>query len=339
MSPSALAELEGEVATRAAAFLALHAVNARQHALLAAALDRLRARAADHGAPFAALTCVRVPLLVCAAVRGEAAPALPLAVAATLLVAGLDLLDDLMDGDLADGWCGYRPAELLLAGATLVAALPQLALGELPLPPDRLVVMQRALARAGLRISAGQQRDLRAVGHPRLAPAAAEAIAAGKSGEVLAVIAALAATLAGARPRAVAGYAALGRALGTALQLRSDCYDLFGAPRSRDLAAGARTLPLALYLRARPEERRPFLALLTAARTDPMAQNAVRARLIDADVPRLAEAVIARHCARAHAALDHLHPREPAAGALRALIDRCSLTEAPATRGGKGEDR
>ncbi len=330
MPPNAPAQLEEEVAARAAAFLALHAVNARQHAVLRAVLDRLRARAAEHGAPLAALTCVQVPLLVHAAVQGDARPAVPLAVAATLLLSGLDLLDDLMDGDLADGWCGYRPAELLLAGATLVAALPQLALGELSLPPERLVTMQRTLARAGLRISAGQQRDLRAVGRAHLSPAAAQLIAAGKSGEVLAAVAALAATLADAHPRVVAGYAALGRALGTALQLRSDCYDLFGAPRSRDLAAGARTLPLALYLRARPGERRAFLSLLTAARTDPAAQNAVRARLIEAGALRLTGAVIARYCARAHAVLDRLRPREPAGSNLHALIDRCSLTDAPA---------
>lgn len=330
MPPNAPAQLEEEVAARAAAFLALHAVDARQHAVLRAVLDRLRARAAEHGAPLAALTCVQVPLLVHAAVQGDARPAVPLAVAATLLLSGLDLLDDLMDGDLADGWCGYRPAELLLAGATLVAALPQLALGELSLPPERLVTMQRTLARAGLRISAGQQRDLRAVGRAHLSPAAAQLIAAGKSGEVLAAVAALAATLADAHPRVVAGYAALGRALGTALQLRSDCYDLFGAPRSRDLAAGARTLPLALYLRARPGERRAFLSLLTAARTDPAAQNAVRARLIEAGALRLTGAVIARYCARAHAVLDRLRPREPAGSKLHALIDRCSLTDAPA---------
>lgn len=338
MLPSAHTEPEEEVGAHAAAFLALHAVNARQHAVLQAALDRLRAQAAEHGAPLAALTCVQVPLLVHAAVQGETRPAVPLAVATTLLVAGLELLDDLMDGDLAHGWCGYRPAELLLAGVTLVAALPQLALGELPLPPGRLVAMQRVLAHAGLRISAGQQRDLRLAGRTRLSPAAAEVIAAGKSGEVLAVLAALAAALAAARPRAVAGYAALGRALGTALQLRSDCYDLFGAPRSRDLAAGARTLPLALYLRARPRERRAFLSLLTAARTDPAVQNAVRARLIEAGVPRLAGAVIARYCARAHAVLNRLKPREPAGSALHALIDRCSLTESPPRGDEKGAE-
>lgn len=328
---------EEAVAARAAAFLALHAVNARQHALLTAALDRLHARAAGHGVPFAALTCVQMPLLVHAAVQGEAAPALPLAVAATLLVAGLDLLDDLMDGDLRDGWRGYRPSELLLAGTTLVAALPQLALGELPLPPERVVAVQRALAQAGLRISAGQQRDLAAVGRSRVSPVAAETTAAGKSGEVLAVIAALAATLAGAPARVVAGYAAVGRALGTALQLRSDCYDLFGAPWSRDLAAGARTLPIALYLHPLPASaRRAFLALLAAACTDVAAQNAVRARLIEAGVPRQVGAVIARHCARAQAALDRLRPRPPAGAALRALIDRCSLLETPDGRGEKG---
>lgn len=326
---------EEAVTSRAAAFLALHAVNARQHALLTAALDRLHERAAGHGVPFAALTCVQMPLLVHAAVQGEAAPALPLAVAATLLVAGLDLLDDLMDGDLRDGWRGYRPSELLLAGTTLVAALPQLALSELPLPPERLVAMQRTLAQAGLRISAGQQRDLSAIGHPRLSPAAVEAIAAGKSGEVQAVIAALAAALAGAPARAAAGYAAVGRALGTALQLRSDCYDLFGAPWSRDLATGACTLPVVLYLQPLPAaERRAFLALLAAARVDPAAQNTVRARLIEAEVPRQVGAVIARYCARAHTTLDQLRPREPAGAALRALIDRCSLLETPDGRPG-----
>lgn len=45
----------------------------------------------------------------------------------------------------------------------------------------------------------------------------------------------------------VALYDDTGRALGTAGQLSSDCYDLFTAEHSRDLASGTRTLTVVLY--------------------------------------------------------------------------------------------
>ena len=91
---------------------------------------------------------------------------------------------------------------------------------------------------------------------------------------------ALAAAFAGAGAAALDQYDAMGRALGTAVQLTSDCRDLFEAPHSKDLAAGTRTLPIALTLdRLAGNERTEFVALLHRARTDTAAGMAVRERI------------------------------------------------------------
>ena len=204
--------------------------------------------------------------------------------------------------------------------------MPQLALCELDAPPATIVAMQHTLAQAGLAMSAGQQRDVAMAGSRNVSVEAVDASVAGKSGEASAMLAALGAHLAGAPEPLVECYRAMGRALGAAGQVRSDCYDLFATPRSKDLAQGARTLPIALYLERLPgEEQDAFLALLDQARTEPSAQEDARARMRAAGVLRECAMLIDLYRGQAHAALAQAEPREPAGGALRRLIDRCSL--------------
>ncbi len=72
-----------------------------------------------------------LPLLVCADARGDPRQAFPLAVAVECLIAATDVLDDIQDGDTADGlWraCGLATTTNV---ATLLLFLSQLALGRL----------------------------------------------------------------------------------------------------------------------------------------------------------------------------------------------------------------
>ena len=100
--------------------------------------------------------------------------------------------------------------EVLLAGATLVSALPQLLIAELDAPPKTIARMLRALAEAGVVISAGQQRDITGVGRDDLTVEDVEASVAAKSGAVHGLAAKLAAQLAGADDETTACYEQMG---------------------------------------------------------------------------------------------------------------------------------
>jgi geranylgeranyl pyrophosphate synthase len=297
-----------------------------QRALVQAALAKVGGHLQRPEPPPFYLSCVHVPLLVYAALRGDQEPALPLAVASLFVHAGLDLLDDVMDGDLPDAWRS-RPAQAVLAGATLTGALAPLALLGLPAPPRTVLALQRLLARAGLQLSAGQQADVASARTARIPPGADVArLAERKTGAEVALYAALAARLGGASRRAVGRWAAFGRALGAARQLRTDCLDLFAAAQSRDLAAGTRTLPIALYHDDLPEEERPaFLDLLRRAERDAAARRAIREKLVATGILQSCAVVVESYCQRARDALAATGAREPAASELQAMIDECSF--------------
>ncbi len=319
-------ERERAVLGAAERFLREHADGPAQLALLRAALAKIGGHLDRPEPPPFYLSCVHVPLLVYAALRGDAEPALPLALACLFVHAGLDLLDDVMDGDLPAEWPG-GPAQAVLAGATLTGAVAPLALQALPAPPRTVLALLRLLAQAGLQLSAGQEAD---VATARTAPipdgAGVARLAERKTGAEVALYAALAARLAGAPPTALERWAAFGRALGAARQLRTDCFDLFAAAQSRDLAAGMRTLPIALYHDDLPEAERPaFLDLLERAERDAATRQAIREKLVATGILQSSAVVVESYCQRARDALAAAGAREPAANEMRAMIEDCSL--------------
>jgi geranylgeranyl pyrophosphate synthase len=171
-------------------------------------------------------------------------------------------------------------------------------------------------------MSAGQQCDLAQAGAVDVTAAEVTGAAAGKTGEQCVLFARLGAELAGASPALVATYAEMAHAYGMALQLVEDCANLFQGPRSRDLASGIRTYPIARHLeRLAGQERRRFLALLDQARTDLSAQEQVRRELKDAGILWASALITEIHCQRARRALEAAAPLEPAGSGLRAMID------------------
>ena len=311
-----------EVLLWAEAFAVEHAVTTRQRRLLETAFVGLRREMLDG----AALPFVHLPLLVYSALRGDHRPAIPLAGVTTLLFLGLDIFDDLADGDGRTHWKGYRAAEVNLAAATLLSSLPQLAIAGLEAPAAHIAAMQRMLASGLLVMSAGQHDDIAMIDCFAVSVDEVEASVARKSGEELATFSGLAAQLAEAAPDIMNAYSRFARALGTASQLASDCYELFNDPVCRDLVHGTRTLPIALHLDRLPaQDKSEFLALLDRAKHDQFAQETVRNRLRASGAMRLCAFSVELYCQRALRALEEAHARGPAYDGLRAMVNEVSF--------------
>jgi geranylgeranyl pyrophosphate synthase len=257
---------------------------------------------------------------------GDDAEAHLLAAATALLCAGLELQDSLASADPRACWAGYGPAELTLTAVTLLCSLPQLAIAALDVPSPVLAAMHRTLATGLLAIAVGQERELALGGSANPAPESVEVSIAGTSGEKLALFAMLGALLAGASPRVTAACGRLGRALGMASRLASDCHDLFSAAWSRRLASGIPPLPVAMHLgRLQGRERACFVTLLGEARADAAAQGIVRARLLAAGEPRRCAFMIEVYCRRARRALAETGLLEPARHQLQSTIAGISI--------------
>src|SRR5687768_1718019 len=95
-----LCVMPDDVLEQAAAFALQHAATPEQRGLFETAFSTLRTRLLFRGARPSQLDCVQIPGLVYAALRNGHAPAAPLSVSLVLWYMGVDLLDDLMDGDL-----------------------------------------------------------------------------------------------------------------------------------------------------------------------------------------------------------------------------------------------
>jgi heptaprenyl diphosphate synthase len=271
----------------------------------------------------------RIPVLVHGGVTGEFRRAFPLSGLALLLFLGIDLLDDIMDGDETPYWRGRPHAETLLLATALVSAVPQAGLASLGAGDGVTARMQAALARGLLVMAGGQRQDLLAIGRDDVEPDEAENTAGAKSGEMTALLALLGAIHAGADPEAETAYADWGRAYGTADQLRSDCFDLLRDPAGSDLRNGTMSFPIACFVESDdPAERARALAMVRAAPHDPAALAALREALHERKVFTIANVTIAWHAAAAHRALDIAAPHEPAGGALRALLDTLPLNAA-----------
>lgn len=300
-----------------------HVSDHHHHRLLTTAMLGLRDHTDDHTA---LLPFVHVPLQIYAGLRGDTAAAYPLAMATTLLFLGIDILDDLADGDLPPHWQPHAASEIQLAACTLMCSLPQLILSEMAISAQTKATMLQQLSQTLLKMASGQLQDVTAAGSHTITVDQVEHSVSQKSGEECALFATLAAHLAGAPETIVATCAEFGRELGTAGQLASDCHDLFEADHSKDLANGSRTLPLALHLNRLPENERPaFLALLHDARTQHASRQKICQDLRANGILRLCAFIVELHCQRARAALAKLILLAPANDQLNKMINHVSF--------------
>lgn len=275
------------------------------------------------------LPAIQLPLLVHAAITGEERPAHHLAGACALLYFGVDLFDDLIDDELSSSWITRDSAEASLAATTLLAAAPQIALVRLQehgVPPERLWELARLFAETLLTMSAGEHEDVLFTGRVDVSPEMCRDMIERKSGSEFALFAKAGAMLATEDEGVIQQYAAFGRCLGIASQLRSDVWDIWSAETSQDLINGRCTLPVVHALSTLQEESRERLQeLLRAARESAEHHDEVRGLLAEAGSLRHTTLVIEVYLRRAREYLAATSPLDPAGQDLRSLLDKVSL--------------
>jgi geranylgeranyl pyrophosphate synthase len=298
-----------------------HATSGRQRELLKRAFTGARAKDPDFP------LFIHFPRLVYGLFCDDIRPAVPMTGVTTLFFMGIDLFDDVADGDLPqEVWEGAGDEEVSLAAATLFFSLPLRAVGDLKTKEITKSKMQAVLGNGFFAMASGQHTDLFYTGAATVSPKTVEESVMLKTGEELATFARLAALYADAPDESVDRCAALGKSFGTAMQLVSDAVDIFVAPWSRDLAKGTRTLPVALYLDSLDEAgREDVLKILALARTDRRMQEVVRGRLIEGGVLQKMACITEMYCGEALMHLDMLGSARPSAGELRSLITRHSF--------------
>jgi putative peptide zinc metalloprotease protein len=224
--------------------------------------------------------------------------------AALLLNYAVGLCDDVAGGDIVGGVAAQAQANLL-AGTVLSSVAPQAVTTLVP-PADALVVLG-CVWRGLSAMASGQRKDLALFGALDLEPRAVEAALA-KSTAECGMYAALGAAVAGVRGDALATWERLGSAVGYVAEVNSDCLDVFD-PRARDVAHGARTLPIALALvpgaLGDTEQLRRDLA---AAPSDPVARDRARDAIIASGSLHACGTLVEAAAARAERLLAELAP-------------------------------
>lgn len=264
---------------------------------------------------------INLPFDITEATGGEPALAVALSAACAFVFSGLDVIDDIADGDCQPQWEGVPAAQQTLVGISAMVSYSQLLILNMPLPQPTLLAMLSRLAQRMLQAGVGQQLDLSLVGAEQPDPEVVVASVSGKTGEQLALYCEWAALAAGSSTDIVAAWGDYGRSLGIAAQLKSDMSELCHDEWCRDLASGNRTLPIAYQLQKKGAAHSGFVELLAQARTDLRAQHEVRRLLIESGAMRKSALVAQLYVERGRGALQRTGVREPWLSRLVALLD------------------
>ncbi|NYD49685.1 geranylgeranyl diphosphate synthase type I [Actinomadura luteofluorescens] len=259
----------------------------------------------ENGEPAAAGGKALRPALALLSARAAGASeetALPGAVAVEFVHAFSLLHDDIMDGDRTRrhrpaAWTVFGPSAAILGGDALMALAENLLLERRTRGAHWAA---RALTAATQRLITGQALDIGFEQRDDVALDECLAMAADKTGALLACACSIGAMLAEGPTRLVAGLTGFGAETGLAFQLVDDLLGIWGSPDTTgkpvlaDLRARKKSLPVVYALNAgRPESRR--LAALYAD-PGPPSEDALR------EMARLVEAAGARDWAAAEAA-------------------------------------
>jgi len=256
-------------------------------------------------------------LLVAELCGGEAAAAAP-AAAAIELLHNFSLLHDDIEDESAERrgrptvWTVAGVAQAINAGDGMhvLARAALYRLDASDTPPTRVLEAMRELDRACLRLVEGQHLDLAFERQARVTRAEYLAMAAGKTGALIAASCAIGAILGGAAASRVEALRDFGQHLGMAFQAIDDVLGIWGdpavtgKPAGDDLRARKMTLPVIAAL----EAGGPYAAGLAAAYGHPAAAGddvATLAGLVEAGGGRDAAGAFARESlAASFAALD-----------------------------------
>ncbi|NOZ29021.1 MAG: polyprenyl synthetase family protein [Chloroflexi bacterium] len=176
-------------------------------------------------------------------------------------------------------------------------------------------------------LTEGQHLDLAFEARDRVSEDEYLQMIAGKTGALLATSVQLGALVAGAGPEEVAAYEEFGWALGRAFQIRDDILGIWGdeavtgkSARS-DILSRKKSLPVVHALAQESEAGRALRAIYARPEITPEDVPEVLRWLEEAGSRAYAEAMVQEALSGAEAALARARPLEPAAAALRELMD------------------
>ncbi|MFE0063142.1 polyprenyl synthetase family protein [Streptomyces sp. NPDC059003] len=267
-------------------------------------------------------------LLACEAVGGARSAALPAAVAVELVHNASLLHDDIIDGDrLRRGrpalWALSGVPAAILAGDALFFLAVQ-AVSEAPPPLDG--AGPGLLTAAVQDLIDGEYTDTLLEGRSAVSVEECVAMAAGKTGALIAVSCALGALAGGADAERVGHLRAFGAHVGAAFQLVDDLLGIWGdpartgKPAGADLAARKKSLPVTAALATDGAAGRELSLLYADPGPLSPAELARAAQLVEAAGGRFWAAQEAdRHIQQALAQLTAARPGEVAAAELTAL--------------------
>jgi hypothetical protein len=266
-------------------------------------------------------------LMVLAAVTGDPEPALPVCLVSRLWWAGVDALDDLVDGQ-AGGDPDMSPQQVMVA-ATACIALAQAVPGLWPVPGRVRRDWEREITRANAAAAQGQLAEqLGETDEPSWAQAMASY--RDKNGAAYARDAVMAARLATDDPAALRGWRAFGSVFGVLRQLRND-REVPSPADDEDLANGVFTLELSHALENAAPERRASLQVLRArARHDTAARARLRRALAEPDLAQPYGTKIQSMGNRARLLLDELAAPSPHRALLHHWVSITATPEDPA---------
>jgi hypothetical protein len=265
-------------------------------------------------------------LMVLAALTGDPEPALPVCLVSRLWWAGVDALDDLVDGQ-AGGDPGLSPQQVMVA-ATACIALPQAVLSLWPVPDQTRRDWEREITRASTAAAEGQLAEQLAEAEE---PSWARAMASyrDKNGAAYARDAVMAVRLATDDPATLRGWRAFGSVFGVLRQLRNDC-QVPSPADDEDLANGVFTLELAHALEnAAPDRRAGLQALSARARHDMEARSRLRHALAEPDLAQPYRTKIQAMGNRARILLNELAAPSPHRALLHHWVSVTAAMAAP----------
>jgi len=235
-----------------------------------------------------------------------------------LIHIGVDLHDDVTDGDIMGG--GRAEAQALLASATCLSSLAPQALSRL-LTGSRLLSALHYFRKGLQTMASGQRVDLSLYGNQHPQPRIAES-ALRKSAD-FGIYVALSACVAGAAEEDLPLWNQFGMELGYALQISPDCMDAV-SEAGRDIIGGARTLPVTLALQAgTPRDRERLRRDLALAPSDAGAWTRVRTAIDASKSLGACGTLVEVAIARAEAQLAQLLPAKRGSALFSFVVD-CS---------------
>jgi geranylgeranyl pyrophosphate synthase len=229
-------------------------------------LELLLARPRWCLAPTGSMTWPPYVYATCEALGGDTALAVWPAAAVELVVAAIDVADDLIDGEFAD--LSQREQGRLTNAATALAFLGQACLARVAhqLPPENAALLTRQLAAGAYASATGQDLDLLLESQPATSKQDALQVTERKSGSLGAMACAVGAAIATTDAHTLELVEAFGRHAGTSAQLLNDLDGVDLGSSKSDLRQRKKTLPVA-YLLEEAERRTDGADLLALVKS------------------------------------------------------------------------